>query len=90
MMYYRLDGSGPRRTKGPDWDTTCRRVAGWRVTIDTGPGWRKMLVIDRETRRHYVRTEAPSGSTLTQIDKVVAAGLYRTRALATELFPVLA
>lgn len=89
MTYYRLCGAGPVRTNGPDWDTTCNRVKGWRVQLWSGPGWRQLLVIDRETRRHYIRNEHPSGSTLCEIDRGEARFVYKSRELPTRLYPVL-
>jgi len=76
LTYYRLTSNGPQRTNGPDWDICISRVHGYMACIDYGPGWHKYLVIDRTTRRHYVRTAGPR-TTMREIDRDTARRLYR-------------
>ena len=87
MTYYRLTSNGPQRTPGPDWDVCIIRAAGYMACIDWGPCWHRYLVIDRQTRRHYIRTTGPR-TTVREIDRHAARRAYAAAGKPT-LRPVL-
>lgn len=52
------------------------RCIGWVATVESGPGWRRLLIVNRQQRRTYTRLEYPGGASVREVTKHEARGWY--------------
>jgi hypothetical protein len=51
------------------------RTLGYRVCVDSGPGWHRWVIVDRYTRLRYSRLESPGGAVVRPIERTTARAM---------------
>jgi hypothetical protein len=87
MMFYRTTGNGPQLTIDDDRPTGTGKALGYMAEVGWGPGWHQYLVIDRTTRRYYLRTAGPR-TTVREISRFAARQVFNSTGKPT-LRPVM-
>ena len=70
-----MNTRGPWLDLSPFTPPTPPAPLGYMACIDWGPGWHRYLLIDRQTRKHYIRTTGPR-TTVREIDRHAAKRAY--------------
>ena len=74
MEFYRPTGNGHQITI--DEERTTGKALGWMAEVGWGPGWHQYLVIDRTTRKYYLRTAGPR-TTVRELLRFEARKVYQ-------------